>query len=199
MKFSVALTAAALVSTFCLSSLAQEKATKAYFLEFQGQRLTQTNPDGSGRTVLFSGIGQINSIAVDPSKQLMYWTNTSSGLIQRARTNGLQLQTVLSGLRSPRGIAIDPVAGKVYWGEQDLPLLKRANLDGSGMEQLVSENYPFGHRERSECATRGRSLARRGRAGAGHGPGCDLAARQRLGIGGFVRRQAPPRAALVWL
>jgi sugar lactone lactonase YvrE len=72
-----------------------------------------------------------------------YWTDRSSGLIQRAPLNGGPVETLLDGQYSARGLAVDAAGGKVYWTDQAAGQIRRANLDGSNAETILS-GYPGG-------------------------------------------------------
>ena len=41
------------------------------------------------------------------AQQKMYWTNISTGKIQRADLNGSNIEDLVTGLRNPVGIALD--------------------------------------------------------------------------------------------
>jgi sugar lactone lactonase YvrE len=74
--------------------------------------------------------------------QQLYWTNYSSGKIQRANIDGSQVQDVITGLTNPSGLAVDLPDQVIYWSEivpgSPTSLIRRANLDGSNIQTLFS-------------------------------------------------------------
>lgn len=71
--------------------------------------------------------------------QHLYWTNHTTGKIQRANLDGSQIQDVLTGLNSPSALAIDFPNQMIYWSElAPTPILRRAHLDGSNPQTLLS-------------------------------------------------------------
>ncbi len=69
----------------------------------------------------------------------LYWTDTGTNWIQRADTDGENLENlVTSGLVDPRGVAVDAISGKMYWADAGSDKIQRADLDGANVEDLVT-------------------------------------------------------------
>jgi predicted outer membrane repeat protein len=69
----------------------------------------------------------------------MYWTNWSTGKIQRANLDGSGVEDLVTGLPGPARIALDVAAGKMYWMVWGTHRIQRANMsDGSGVEDLLT-------------------------------------------------------------
>jgi hypothetical protein len=74
---------------------------------------------------------------------LMFWTDSNSGTVQRAHLDGTHRATVAGGYAAPYGIAVDAVNEMIYWGVQGRVM--RAGLDGSAPQQLfTTSNYALG-------------------------------------------------------
>ena len=68
----------------------------------------------------------------------MYWTDTGTGLIQRANLDGSNVENLVQGLASPTDIAVDVRGEKIYWTDTGTGLIQRANFDGSNVEDLIT-------------------------------------------------------------
>lgn len=85
------------------------------------------------------------SVAADAAK--MYWTDSGSDRVQRARLDGSNIENlVTTGLIGPYGIALDLTNGKMYWTDNGTKKVQRANLDGTSVQDLVTTglNIPLG-------------------------------------------------------
>jgi hypothetical protein len=82
------------------------------------------------------GVPEI-SIAVDK----IYWTSEEIGKIQRADTDGGDIEDIITEVYS-ESIAVDEKAGKIYWPDSDG--IRRANLDGSNVEFRSTTGSPEG-------------------------------------------------------
>ena len=85
---------------------------------------------------------RVRTIPVAPApvrEGKMYWTDSSTGKIQRANLDGSNVQDLVTGLNNPQGIALDVAGGKMYWTEKDWgnDKIQRANLDGSNRQVLL--------------------------------------------------------------
>lgn len=87
------------------------------------------------------------SIALDPKRGLMYWSQWESvvqvsvleintpATIQRAWMDGSHMEVFVStGLHWPNGLTIDYSGKKLYWTDVHLSRIERINLDGSARE-----------------------------------------------------------------
>jgi DNA-binding beta-propeller fold protein YncE len=138
------LAAAAAVSALAFPQIARAQPTKLYYAEFSAGTISVANADGSSPVLLVTSLGQVDSLALDPSGGRLYWTSSSLNVIQRSNLDGSAVQTVLSGLPSPRALAVNLAAGKLYWTEQVSNLVRSANTDGTNAQTLASENNPQG-------------------------------------------------------
>ena len=94
--------------------------------------------------------GPILQLVVDDESDFittLYWTDSGSDKIQRARVDDFGVMDVVAeGLEDPAGILVDLERGKLVWTDAGTNRVQRADLDGSRMEDLVTEgaNAPFG-------------------------------------------------------
>ena len=82
-------------------------------------------------------------IAIDVRRGKLYWT-TLQGSIQRANTDGSNIQTLITGLDSPQDIAVDMVGDKLYWIETQ-GRIRQANLNGKNIRTFVTSSGTLGN------------------------------------------------------
>ena len=73
-----------------------------------------------------------------PALSHIYWTDWVTHKIQRANSDGSNIQDLVTGLNNPDGIALDVDEGKIYWADLNAHKIQRANLDGSNIETLIA-------------------------------------------------------------
>lgn len=101
------------------------------------------------RTVLYLEHGaRPRGLDVDPCLSRVYWAdwNSTRPAIQRAFSNGYQLETVIrTDILMPNGLALDRAARKLYWADARLDKIERAEYDGSRRRVLISSlaAHPF--------------------------------------------------------
>ena len=99
-----------------------------------GERNTNNNCSTSVRVTV--GV----SVTVSSSPK-MYWTDISTGKIQRANLDGSNVEDLITIDPSSnllRGIALDVGRGKMYWTDYTRGKTQRANLDGSNVDTLIT-------------------------------------------------------------
>ncbi|KAK9509474.1 hypothetical protein O3M35_006784 [Rhynocoris fuscipes] len=85
--------------------------------------------------------GLHNAIALDYhySKGLIFWSDVSMDVIQRARTNGTNITEITRwGLNSPGGIAVDWIHDLLFWTDSGTRRVEVSSLDGRIRHVLVS-------------------------------------------------------------
>ena len=88
--------------------------------------------------VILATLYPLTSPAQDTSVY-MYWTDHSTGKIQRANLDGTNVQDIVTGLGWSTDIAFDMSMNKMYWTDRDTTSkIQRANLDGTNIETLVT-------------------------------------------------------------
>ncbi|XP_065578254.1 prolow-density lipoprotein receptor-related protein 1-like isoform X3 [Artemia franciscana] len=90
----------------------------------------------------------LRGISVDSCDSRVYWTNWNkrSPAIQRAYTNGLEVQSIITtDINMPNALTLDLRAQKLYWADARLDKIERAELDGSNRVVLskVTPHHPF--------------------------------------------------------
>lgn len=88
-----------------------------------------------------SGAGDINKIKLDLDNSLVYWTNNTGSVVQRAGLTGAGQTTLVSrGFGRPAGLAIDVSGDKLYFGDTlgtgGHGEILRANLDGTSLSVI---------------------------------------------------------------
>ncbi|VDI08633.1 Hypothetical predicted protein, partial [Mytilus galloprovincialis] len=83
-----------------------------------------------------------DGIAVDPTSQLVFYTDTGYDVIVAMRADGSASKVVVSqGLDQPRAICLDTLNGVMYWTDWgSSPKIEKANYDGSNRQILVNSS-----------------------------------------------------------
>ncbi|MBK6840335.1 MAG: DUF5050 domain-containing protein [Bacteroidetes bacterium] len=110
---------------------------KMYFYEVNAENLYMANMDGTGATIILSGVYGY-AIAVDNLNSRIYFDEQNSGSLKSTDLNGAGSITVAASTTRIYGLLVDPSDGKIYWSGRDSGELKRANTDGSNTEILQS-------------------------------------------------------------
>jgi sugar lactone lactonase YvrE len=115
----------------------QARSDFIYWSDFEGGDIRRANLDGSGQTILVSGLNGPTGVALDVAGGLIYWCAWGSSDIQRANLDGTGQTILVTGLNQPSGLALDLARGHMYWANYGGGDIRRANLDGSGQQILV--------------------------------------------------------------
>jgi hypothetical protein len=94
----------------------------------------------SGTDILLSA-NRPESLAIDVSNGLLYWTShggggAGAGQLRRATLAGASNTLLVGSLTNPRGLALDVQNGHLYWVEGGL--IKRSNLNGGDVVTVYS-------------------------------------------------------------
>lgn len=112
-----------------------------------GASIHRADADGTDADVLvttsMAGLDMPASLAIDPQRGKLYWTDLNADKIQRSNLDGSSVEDVLTaadGIDAPYGLAIDPGAARIYWSEAGATptTLRRATLDGASIEDLAT-------------------------------------------------------------
>ena len=118
---------------------------RVFFLENRGGKINAVNPDGTGLTVILSGLKNApDGIDIDESTGLVYWSNMgrpadNDGSVERVTIDGKN-QTLLVPVAqtfTPKQLKLDRKNHKMYWSDREGMRVMRANMDGSNVETLV--------------------------------------------------------------
>lgn len=102
------------------------------------------------RKTLLHNLTEPISVAADPAKGWIYWTNWGINPgIERSGMNGAQRSAVVSKDTSwPRGLTIDHFSRRLYWVDSKLHTISSAKLDGSDqtlvLHSVRSLPHPYG-------------------------------------------------------
>lgn len=81
-------------------------------------------------------------IALDLKAGKLYWTELTSGTIQRSNLDGTAEEVIVRAgdpCAAPAGIALDQESRKLYWADIGCGTIFRANLDGTEAEAIVTQ------------------------------------------------------------
>jgi hypothetical protein len=113
-----------------------------YFLA-QGApgKMMRMSPAGGEPTVVLSGLSHgPDGIAVDKEAGYIYFSNMMPGSVQRVRTDGSGLTTLVTGkfkVGKQLVLVVDGGVKKLYWCDREGQKVLRSNVDGSGVEVVV--------------------------------------------------------------
>ncbi len=121
--------------------------TDIYFTA--GDKLYATTVNGGGlRTVVdFSNNNVwLYGLDIDSIENELYFVNPAGNspasypcLIQKVKTDGTGLTTVVSNIQFATNCVVDATAGHLFWQEPFQNKIRRANLDGTGIISFVAE------------------------------------------------------------
>ena len=109
--------------------------------------IQRANLDGTNVEVIVPSVhfGLPGGVALDASRDKLYWTDWSRDEIRCANLDGSNVRTLVDTTIAPWDIAVDAAGGSMYWttgsiGQSDGEI-QSANLDGSNVRTLVRELY----------------------------------------------------------
>ncbi len=113
-------------------------AKKIYWVEGSAA-IMRANLDGTQAETEWTDNGLVRDVAVDPTAERLYWSNSAFLFIAVADLTILAQFLDILQIGSPRQLALSSANGKIYWTAGEAPVeIARANLDGTGRETLVS-------------------------------------------------------------
>ena len=93
-------------------------------------------------STLFSNLlSRVGGLVVEPTTQLLYWTDSGKGAIEVGTVDGDKRSVVVGhGIYKPKFIVLDSNTSRLYWAEvrESGSFVSRVYLDGSGRESVVS-------------------------------------------------------------
>jgi hypothetical protein len=117
-------------------------ADQQQFHSGQVTLLYESQPDGKNvRLLLQSNDASLDSLAIAPSLQKIYWTDKRRGRIGRCNMDGTEQEArFMTGLNQPAYLVIDQDAKTLYWSEvnQGHAMIRRAGLDGKKPATVVN-------------------------------------------------------------
>ncbi|XP_055493679.1 LOW QUALITY PROTEIN: low-density lipoprotein receptor-related protein 2a [Leucoraja erinacea] len=89
-------------------------------------KIASANMDGTNARVLFTNnLDHVEFITIDIKERKLYWSISSTGVIERGDLSGLNRVTVVSHLSHPWGIAI--YQGFLYYTDNDYEVIERVD------------------------------------------------------------------------
>ncbi|XP_029939944.1 low-density lipoprotein receptor-related protein 8-like [Salarias fasciatus] len=98
--------------------------------------------DGSAQRVLISKLDQPSAVAVDPLRQLLFWTQCGrSPKIESAGLDGQGRMTLVdSSIHQPVALSLDMPRQLLYWFDQKTRSISRVDLEGRHRKTVVESN-----------------------------------------------------------
>ncbi|XP_059822369.1 low-density lipoprotein receptor-related protein 2a isoform X1 [Hypanus sabinus] len=101
-------------------------------------KIASANMDGSNARVLFTNnLDHVEFITIDIKERKLYWSISSTGVIERGDLNGLNRVTIVSHLSHPWGIAI--YKNFLYYADSDYEVIERVDKN-TGENPVVMRN-----------------------------------------------------------
>ena len=94
--------------------------------------------DGSGiTTIITSNLGHPSGLALDITRQQLYWTDRSRHIIETATASGHNRHAVGSAnLTYP--VAITVFKNSIYWADSELKKIFQASTDGANVKAIAN-------------------------------------------------------------
>jgi hypothetical protein len=115
------------------------QATRLYYSEFQGQTVSFDTLSSGVTTLVQSGGGQWDGLAIDAASSTLYAANSSGFSINKSGLAG-PLSPFITSLLNPRQIALDATNQRIYWAEQAAGRVGRAATVGSSIITIALES-----------------------------------------------------------
>jgi len=109
------------------------KTNKIYFYDVSNDELLVVNADGTGKTVLISGVYGYG-IFVDEVNSKLYFQDSYEDALMQSNLDGTGMVKIADAPDRAYGIGIDYVTKKVYWTDRNGGVINRSNLDGTKVE-----------------------------------------------------------------
>ncbi|XP_026739011.1 low-density lipoprotein receptor-related protein 6 [Trichoplusia ni] len=110
-----------------------------YWTDTATARIEVSRLDGSSRrALLWQALKKPKSIALDPRRGYMYWSELGSKCIKRAGMDGSAPTVLIEQVGKVHSIALDHEKRAIYWAALDPPAIEFAYLNGTGRKTLVS-------------------------------------------------------------
>lgn len=123
---------------------------KMYYADNGLGKICRSNLDGSNQEILnLDTLGDLTSIAIYPSQDLMFFADLDSFKIWSCAMDGRSNRMLLmeDSASSPIRLAIDTINQKLYWSDDARNRIERMDFDGTGREvfyQGGADELPFG-------------------------------------------------------
>lgn len=70
--------------------------------------------------------------------QYIYWSDISTGKIERVKIDGSGRQVIVSGLSAPQGVYVHHRNSHLYWVDRGTDKIQRSNLDGTNIINIIT-------------------------------------------------------------
>ena len=91
---------------------------------------------GGNRNALLKNVTRIQTIALDPCVDAIYWI--SKGIIFKMKLDGTNKQVIVSSNRSPNSLVIDFLTSRLYWASASV--IQTSNLKGEIISNVSVTN-----------------------------------------------------------
>ena len=125
--------------SFALVLPALGDADSLYWSHSSTGQLWTSNVNGTGASMLFSGLQEPAGIALDPAAGLIYWAEPGQWRIEVGNLNGTGTPKTLyaRGAGRPVDVAIDAAAGKLYWTDEISGRIMEGTTAGGGTPNVL--------------------------------------------------------------
>ncbi|CAG4941600.1 unnamed protein product [Colias eurytheme] len=102
-------------------------------------KISLDSPDFTPYTMPLKDLKRAITVDFDPKTEYIYWTDSLSKTISRARLDGSEQSVVIHSSGVPDSIAIDPLARNIYWTDPVSDTITVARLDGSAKKVIIHD------------------------------------------------------------
>ncbi|XP_013174926.1 PREDICTED: low-density lipoprotein receptor-related protein 6 [Papilio xuthus] len=103
-------------------------------------KISLDSPDFTPYTVPVKDLKRALSVDFDTKTEYMYWADSLSKTISRARLDGSEQSVVIHSYGVPDSIAIDPLARNIYWTDPATDTINVARLNFNFKKVLIHED-----------------------------------------------------------
>ncbi|VVC89823.1 unnamed protein product, partial [Leptidea sinapis] len=103
-------------------------------------KISLDSPDFTPYTIPLKDLKRVITVDFDPKTEHVYWGDSASKTISRARLDGSEQTVVIHSCGVPDSIAIDPLARNIYWTDPVSDYITVARLDSSAKKVIIHED-----------------------------------------------------------
>ncbi|XP_068628110.1 low-density lipoprotein receptor-related protein 6 [Battus philenor] len=103
-------------------------------------KISLDSPDYTPYTVPLKDLKRVITVDFDPKTEYIYWADSLSKTISRARLDGSEQSVVIHSSGVPDSIAIDPLARNIYWTDPTTDTINVARLNGSCKKVIIHDD-----------------------------------------------------------
>lgn len=122
---------------FFPDDLVVDTAGNFYFTDWTKEHIRKANSDGQQIQNIIADVDNPKGIDLDPSTDMLYWVESVSDRVYRAKTDGSMKEAILTNLSGlPNDIILDPPNNRLFLANQGDGIFT-ADLDGNNLSYIA--------------------------------------------------------------